>query len=124
MRYRAGMSRFVLLALGAALLAGPAAVPIVRAADASAVRVETAVPPIVVAPVLPPVPVVILAPTYRDPRTGRCLPGFTLNRAGACVRHDDPYIVCVPADFGPDACVVAPPHPAPYGIGASLRLNY
>lgn len=74
----------------------------------------------------PPVLPVVIAPTFRDPRTGRCRAGFVLNVAGACVRPDDPRIVCgAPPDLvGPDICAVAPPDPAPYGIGASLRLNY
>lgn len=77
-------------------------------------------------PVAVPVVAPVVALPFRDPRTGRCLAGFVLNMAGACVRPDDPVIVCTapPEIAGPGLCGVAPPDPAPYGIGANLRLNY
>lgn len=70
----------------------------------------------------PPPAVVVMIPV--DPRTGRCLAGFTRNPAAACVRHDEPRVVCDAAASGPEACYVAAPSPAPYGLGSNRRLNY
>ncbi len=116
--------RLAPLLIAAAVLAAPA-----RAADrpvpAPGQGVTVAVPPPPL-PVAGPVVAPVVALPFRDPRTGRCLAGFVLNMAGACVRPDDPVIVCTapPEIARPGLCGVAPPDPAPYGIGANLRLNY
>lgn len=127
MRIDVVMSRLVLngliglsLAAGAPAFAADPVLPRVQThpvqadpVQADPVPVEP-LPPATVLPVLPPLVNAI------DPRTGRCLAGFALDREGFCRRHDDPPIVCPE----PDLCGAGPPSLAPYGIGPALRLNY
>lgn len=120
------MRHLVLLGAAVLLPALPTGAGSARAGDFAVVEAPAPPPLPRTPPVLyvgPPI-LQVPVPTYADPRTERCLPGFVLDRLiPVCVRHDEPRIVCDGPARDP-ACGVAAPNPYPYGLGAGLRRNY